>query len=442
MYLNSSVRSRSLDLAIIPLCIIITVTTSGKGLYTRIPDISRSHCVEQYIVTLHLLLSISSALYLYFDGIVETGEVVPRPKTIIIPACTELVTDANLETVFRSNCKDFETAKLEWIGVYSVPLDAPFKSSNPWPVIKRFFQKQFSVVDYHVFVVLHTKDGRYFAVEKQKYGVYVSFGGSLDSVIFYFKGAPRANPTRELKKAQSTSLLGDVVCHLKDILPTNCYSVWNKNCQHFAKNIFDIYAVNAKWDFISYTDVHLLFSRRGFPLIVLLLFVSCIYELYLLNTDNETQYAVYIVIPVSLYLLLSTNKNAIISIVRLLFGMLFLDMLLEGILYTPLGAIRKRGAQYSEMWRSGSWFDKCWLPLCYVMVYLLISIYLYLYWFLDVLLHMLSYLLGYLTTRRVPVLSPLLAVVTWLYDKVCKINLTRCIIPLYIATVIYFSLQD
>ena len=124
-----------------------------------------------------------------------------------------------MKTVFQ----DFETATLKEISVYSVTLHAPFSSSDYWPAIKCFFRMQFSVVDYHVFVVLLTEHGRYFAVEKQRDGVYVTHVGNLDSVLFYYNGANRANPIRELIKAQSTSLLGDIVRHLNDILPTNCY---------------------------------------------------------------------------------------------------------------------------------------------------------------------------------------------------------------------------
>ena len=371
--------------------------------------------------------------------IVLDTEVVSRPRTDIIRAYTENVTDSNLETVFQSKYLDFETATLKEISVYSVPLDAPFSSSNPWPTIKSFFQKQFSVVDYHVVVVLQTEDGRYFAVEKQREGVYVTLGGSLDSVLFYFNGAQRGNPIRKLIKGQSTSLLGDVVRHLKAILPTNYYSVWTKNCQHFAKDIFDSFnAVNAKWEFVSFTDVHLLFSRHGVPLVSLLQFVSFIYELYLLikqKTDNKTKYAVYIVILVSLFLLFTTDDTYII--IRLITVMLFFALLYEGIFYIPLGAVRERRAQYIKMWKSGSWFYKCWLPLCYLLVY---GLFIYVCLVLTPQI-ILPDLLEYLSTR-VPALSPLLAIVTWLYDIVLKLPDTANIITSYIVTVIYFSLQD
>ena len=239
------------------------------------------------MITLNILVNIGRFYFYYFDKIVKTGKVVPPPEGDTTPECTKKIDETNVKTVFQ-NC---EAATLKEISVYSVPLDAPFSSSNPWPAIKCFFQKQFSVFDYHVVVVLQTEDGRYFAVEKQRDGVYVTRGENLDSVLFYFDGAKRGNPISKLIKAQSTSSLGDIVRHLKTILPTNCYSVLTKNCQHFAKDIFDEFnADNAKWDFVLFTDIRLLFSRGGFPLIVLLQFVSLTYDLYLLSTYTETQY--------------------------------------------------------------------------------------------------------------------------------------------------------
>ena len=393
----------------------------------------RSHCGEQLIVTLTILFSIGEFRLYYFEFIVKTGKVVLPHWEGTTPGYTEEIDDTNVETVFQ----DCETATLKEISVYSVPLEAPFSSSNPWPAIKCVFQKQFSVFDYHVVVVLQTEDGRYFAVEKQRDGVYVTRRENLDSVLFYFNGAKRGNPISKLIKAQSTSSLGDIVRHLKTILPTNCYSVLTKNCQHFAKDIFDEFnADNAKWDFVLFTDIRLLFSRGGFLLFVLLQFVSHIYDLYLLNTYTETQYAVYIVIIVSLLLLFTTDDKYII-IMGLPYFMLLFSLLYEGILYTPLGAIRKHGAQYIKMWRSGSWIYKCCLPLCYGMVYVY-TIYVIL---VLILLFTLRDLLKHLSTR-VPALSPLLAIVTWLYDKAFNVPYTVQIITSYIVTGIYFSLQD
>ena len=50
------------------LCIIISLTATGEGLFTRILDIiSKSHNAEQMVLTLFLLLSINMSLFMYFE---------------------------------------------------------------------------------------------------------------------------------------------------------------------------------------------------------------------------------------------------------------------------------------------------------------------------------------------------------------------------------------
>ena len=131
----------------------------------------------------------------------------------------------------------------------------------------------------------------------------------------------------------------------------------------------------------------------------------------------------YIVIPFSLFLLFTTDDTDDNTGIRpgLLYLMSLFALLYECIFYTPLGAIRKRGAQYIKMWRSGSWFDKCCLPLCYGMVYVHN---IYPWPCLVLTLFILRDLLNALITR-VPALAPLLAIVSWLHDKVINI-LSKC----------------
>ena len=300
-------------------------------------------------------------LFSYFELRELPGYCYPEGGGTASDASTKKVTDSNAEEVFRSNCPDYETATLRDIRVYSVPLDAPFSSSQPWPRTKRFFQRQFFTVDFHAFVVLHTKARhglRMFLVEKQRDGVYVSFGREEDSVIRYFNKKPRGGPIRllelELEAGYSTPSLGEIVQHLKQILPKHEeYHLVNNNCKHFAHDMLK--GAGIEWTFTTLTDI-----MQFRALILLLLIVSIIYET---SYHYNWYIALLVILPVLLGLLIFAGENTTKFMKELLVGMLAFALLLEGIFYTPLGAAIKRGAQYSEMWRSESWFSVTGTPL-------------------------------------------------------------------------------
>ena len=387
-------------------------------------------------------------LLTYFELRELPGYSYPEGGGTASAASTEKVTDSNVEEVFRSNCPDYETATLRDIRVYSVPLDAPFSSSKPWPPIKRFFQRQFFTVDFHAFVVLHTRDGMFLAVEKQRDGVYVSFGREEDSVIRYFNKKPRGGPIRllelELEAGYSTPSLGEFVQHLKQILPKHeKYELVNHNCKHFAHDLLK--EAGIEWTFTTLTDI-----MQFRALLLLLLIVSIIYE-----TSYHYNWYIALLVLLILGLLIFVGENMTKFMKELLVVTLTFALLLEGIFYTPLGAVIKRGAQYSEMWRSESWFSvtgtlyKCWLPLCYVMVYVHTT-----YKCFSLLLFMLRIQLEYLTdlcrvsnvrvliTRLLPVLTQFLGIVTRFYAKIVKKSYTaEVIICCIVSSVLCFSLH-
>ena len=408
----------------------------------------RSDGVEPVVITLFLLFHVWSIFLLLADRTKPTRTPMspPRADECIDPAKYKLVTESNVERVIRCNAQNYETATLKRISIYSTPLSAPFKSSKSR--ICSYLQRQFSPVDYHSFIILETSDGMCWALDKMKDGIYFSWGISRDSVLFYFKEEPRPTPVLLIAQDQSTVSIRRIVNHLKYILPGNLYQLIESNCQHFTKAIFDKFAENEIWKLTTPTDLTsplTLFSDGGNPFLLLSFFTSFFFEIYLLlnnGLENDSlhyyQCLVGILILVSPIMIYLTNKTDLHDIGIAIFLMLLLVLKAEGIFYTPLGTVRKRGAQYVKIWRSVSVIYKLLLPLSYTMFY---GIPLYTM-FIFLILSSWSFFWNLLPTQITSPLSGLKNICSRLTDLLLKGGFRAIFLALYVVTVICFYLQE
>ena len=284
----------------------------------------------------------------------KTGKLVPPPPhgAVINPPPTKLITTDNVEQVFQEISVDLKADTLKWIAVFKCPLSAPFSSSTT--SVRGYLQQQLLPFDYHAAVVCKTSAGKFCAVEKQMDGIYVSWSDCKESVLFYFQSESRPQPISLLVADESICSLYDVMHCLRHNAPQNRYDV-NRQCQHFAKQLFDKFSVKKFWDMSSPTDFTsplTLFSDRGSPLFLLLWLATIIQELGLLSSDNienaaSYQFAGFTVLLgllVLIVLMKTGGKRMFESFLNLVLKLLLWTVVLECILSTPFGAFRKRGA--------------------------------------------------------------------------------------------------
>ena len=121
------------------------------------------------------------------------------------------------------------------VEVYTTPLNAIYQSSHS--SIRTFFQKQWTPVDLHVFVVLITNNGAYVSVEKQTDGIYIGKSNQIDILKYCFGKDSRKHPV--LKEISDNSDYPiDKLLKIVEV-QTDEYDVVNHNCQHFAERIFN-----------------------------------------------------------------------------------------------------------------------------------------------------------------------------------------------------------
>ena len=114
----------------------------------------------------------------------------------IVPAISQKLEWKSYEERIEMGFLEGSDEYIDYIAVYSSPLEAPFASSTP--TISGFLQRQFSSFDYHAFIVVRTNHGQWLAVDKMRDGIYISEGESEDSVVFYFDQKPRPRPLKFL----------------------------------------------------------------------------------------------------------------------------------------------------------------------------------------------------------------------------------------------------
>ena len=373
-------------------------------------------------------------MYKCFQRLKKKGTPVDSlpPGMAIDPPVTRLITHDNVEQVFQDISRDLRANTLKWIRVYKCPLSAPFSSSTT--TVRGYVQGQFLPFDYHAFVVIHTSKGKFCTVEKQTEGIYVSWSNRLESVLSFFDSESRPLPLNRLIHDKSHSSLYELMHCLKHAVRRNRYDI-DRQCQHFARQIFDKFALIQFWDVSLPTDLTsplMLLSDKGSPLFLLIMLASIIHELGLLfsdNSENATSYQ-FVALAVLLGLLLIG--------VLICTGLMRMDrrswkhimdlstcaLILECIVSAPFGAHRKRGELYSEKLKLESSFYGFWLTLSFGMIYVKVT------WLCLLIraVQNLKVLLEYLS-EHLPVLSPVLNIMTWLLDYIRN----RTGTPLYIT---------
>ena len=336
---------------------------------------------EEVVLLLYLLIWVASILPRSLEYFKHPGIPVGPSTTNFTNATTRNLTADNVEQVFRNNTHYFETTSLHSIYVYSCPLTAPFSSSTE--SFRSFIQRQYLHVDYHAYVVFHTgQNGSeiWWALDKQREGIFLSWGINEDWVVHFFNGKPRAEPIKKLAEDSTRYPVSDLARRLKKILKSNEYDLIGNNCQHFSKEIFDKFATDEKWEYTTPIDmtsplkltINFLISS-----IIPLLIVTELILLFTKSRENESshyQYVVYFVLIFILILYIFHGKHWCDIHVYYLDFRLHLPVLsLEAVFYAPLYTIRKRGAQFRKMCRSGNVFYKRWLSLCFGIMYTLTS---------------------------------------------------------------------
>ena len=435
---------------------------------------------EVLVLSLYLLGWVGLTISTSSNHLNHSGKHVLGPsKTNLTKATTQQLelTANNVEQVFRNNTRFFETTHINFIYVYSCPLTAPFSSSTE--SFRSVIQRQYLPVDFHAFIVVYTtipnpingnyptkvNDGKWWSIDKQREGIFLSWGlwgDDRDMVTHFFKGKPRAKPIQMLISDYTNSTLSDLVRRLRNILKSNEYDLIGKNCQHFSKEIFDKFSTDKKWEFTTPIDMTspLSLTTDGFIIFIIPLFI--LYELILLfmkSRENESsyyQYIVYVVTIVSFILLFFNDKLWYMRVdnftLKKDYFCPFLQFPLEAVFYAPLYTIRKRGAQYSKMYRSGNIFYKCWLSLCFGVLYTLASNLILVYPQLyavtfgtiqnqpDFKLY-LSFPLYYMTSLdyAIPALH---FISSCLFNILCNHHLNILIISSVVLTGFYLNLQD
>ena len=386
----------------------------------------------------------------------------PQPNTTNVTTQHEQLTADNVGQAFRNNTHYFETTDLNRIFVYSCPLTAPFSSSTT--SFRSYIQRQYLPVDYHAYIVFHTGQNEsemWWALDKQREGIFLSWGINEDWVVHSFKGKPRAEPIKKLAGDSSRYPVSDLARSLRNILKSNEYDLIENNCQHFSKEIFDKFATDIKYKFTTPIDLTSPLSLTIYNCSMSIIAISILYELYLLfmkSRENDYsyyqyQYTVYFVTVVSLILLYFNDKGLgylVYNHSRLI--LLYLVLPYEAVLYAPLYTIRKRGAQYREMCRSGNIFNKCWLSVCFVTMYTLMTYLILVRMPLEEATRItsqdqpdfklyLSFPLYYLTSLdfAIPTLH---GIASWLSNIFCYYNEYSLVIPSLVLTGFYLNLQD
>ena len=299
------------------------------------------------------------------------------------------VTADNIEEAFKGNNELYQKAaalSIDKISVYKSPLSAPFSSSKD--SVRSVMQDQYLSVDYHAYVVFNTSDGMWWALDKTDEGIFVSRGESFYSVTLCFDGRLRPKSTcgklYPLISDESDHTFSDVVRRLTKILKSNRYDLIGKNCQHFAREIFNKFAIDETWELSTVTDLTsplTMLRNNGFNLAKLLYIAFLFYELYLLSGESREKesyhhlFVVYTVIIVTgivllidfLWLILPYSLLGFLIYVKLY--VILIALYLEAQHYSFLGTIRKRAIQYRKKCQLATWFEKLRIPLGYTMVY-------------------------------------------------------------------------
>ena len=274
---------------------------------------------------------------------------------------------------------------IDSIAVYSSPLEAPFASSTS--SIRSYFQRQFFSVDYHAFIVLRTNYGRWWAVDKMRDGIFVSYGESEDSVVFYFDQKPRPRPLRLLIDDKTDSsgerlFFSTIFNRIKNrsYMSSHEYDIVTENCQHFCKDLFDKFASSKWWKFPTLVDLTsplLIFTNASKSNILRVLASFCEICFFLAEPRfgvlNFSQLPTIKHVFIALVLFIAMFSVTTFEVTKGLlssFGRtVCIFMFIESIFCRPFKAVKRRTTQYRKIWKSGRDILKGLLPLVYTLVY-------------------------------------------------------------------------
>ena len=396
-----------------------------------------------FIISLCLVLTISLHLYWFLEGLIRPGSLLTPPDEDVHPAKTEKVTVTNVESIFKANSMDYHNSQLDWIHVYSVPQTN--KDLDFWLSVKTFLEVHFSPVDYHMFVVFKTNDGMFWAVEKVKENVLLSYGKTYHSVVHYILNNVRPQPVYMQAVDRATVSLDRMVSYLKKQLASVHYCSWTANCQHFSKEIFNKFALdenNYSARRVDLANLRPLFRRLISPLFLLLTLMCAFYDVaYLFN-----EYGLFVkyvscwtLILISVMMLHFYARNILLinDIVHpTLIFILFSVLLIESVYSTPLESIIAQSEHYRETFKSVGFISQLWISLSYMLLYGTPM-----YWALLAPLALTHDLLKLTVTHVAPFLYPLQYLLALLYEPHLKIQSSIKFVSGFVISMFYFTFQ-
>ena len=396
-----------------------------------------------FIISLCLVLTISLHLYWFLEGLIRPGSLLTPPDEDVHPAKTEKVTVTNVESIFKTNSMDYHNSQLDWIHVYSVP--HTYKDLGFWLSVKAFLEVYFSSVDYHMFVVFKTNDGMFWAVEKVKENILLSYGKTYHSVVHCILNNVRPQPVYMQAVDRATVSLDRMVSYLKKQLASVHYCSWTANCQHFSKEIFNKFALdenNYSAKRADLSNLRPLFRRLISPLFLLLTLMCAFYDVaYLFN-----EYGLFVeyvtcwtLILISVMMLHFYARNILLinDIVHpTLIFILFSALLIESVYSTPLESIIAQSEHYRETFKSVGFISQLWISLSYMLLYGVPM-----YWALLAPLALTHDLLKLTVTHVAPFLYPLQYLLALLYEPHLKIQSSIKFVSGFVISMFYFTFQ-
>ena len=174
------------------------------------------------------------------------------------------LTDEHLDLLERGwEGMDIE---IRWIGVLSSPLEDIYQSSHA--SVSEILRRVWTGGDYHAFIVFYTSDGMFWALDKDREGIHLSWCTVLgyDPIHTVMKCRDsktlRAAPITILSQASSynqTYPVKKLSYFLREEL-SRTYGILSDNCQDFSSRLINEVTQTDVWQPIP--KLHLLFSKE------------------------------------------------------------------------------------------------------------------------------------------------------------------------------------
>ena len=156
--------------------------------------------------------------------------------------------------------------EIRWIGVLSSPLDDIYQSSHA--SVSEILRRVWTGGDYHAFIVLYTSDGMFWALDKDREGIHLSWTTVLgyDPINTVMKCRDsktlRAVPITILSQASTynqTYAVKKLGHFLREEL-SRTYGILSDNCQDFSSRLINEVTQMDVWQ--PTPKLHLLFSKE------------------------------------------------------------------------------------------------------------------------------------------------------------------------------------